>query len=126
KVTIAALGCILSFGRKNYLYHLIDSVLIYPGDFYSQINEEYHSGEFNPKEKVLVLNWDRLKKDLENPVKNKNLGIHEFMHAMQLESRTKRDSDGLRFQNQFQNILKVLTNPELKDKLNQGYLRPYA
>ncbi len=127
KVLIASVGCMLSFGRKNYEYSLIDFVLIYPEEFYSTANDSHHKGEFNPREKALVLSW----KDFENGYRitddNLNLGIHEFMHAMQLEARKSRDLDAARFTKQFQNILKRLTHQEVKDKLDETrYFREYA
>lgn len=127
KTLIAAVGCMLSFGRKHYEYSLIDYILIYPEEFYSTMNEHHHKGEFNPREKALVLSW----KDFENGYRitddNLNLGIHEFMHAMQLEAKKSRDLDSTRFGKQFQNILKRLTHQEVKDKLDETrYFRSYA
>ncbi len=127
KILIAAMGCMLSFGRKNYEYVLIEYILIYPNEFYSAINDDYHKGEFNPREKALVLSW----KDFEIGYKitddNFNLGIHEFMHAMQLEAMQSKDLDSSRFGKQFQNILKQLTQQEVKDKLDETrYFRSYA
>nr|AWJ66242.1 hypothetical protein [uncultured bacterium] len=127
QVLIAAAGCMLSFGRKNYEYSLIEFILIYPKEFYSAINDNYHKGEFNPRERALVLSW----KDFEDGYKitddNLNLGIHEFMHAMQLEAMQSKDVDASRFAKQFQNILLQLTNQDLKDKLDETrYFRAYA
>ncbi|MCG2418227.1 zinc-dependent peptidase [Aequorivita sp. F47161] len=126
-VLIAAVGCMLSFGRKNYSYSLINVVLIYPDQFFSVINNNYHKGEFNPKEKALVFSWS----DFENGFKitndNLNVGIHEFMHAMQLEAKTSRDLDSLRFSKHFQNILKQLTLQNVKDKIDKtAFFRAYA
>lgn len=127
KVLIAAVGCMLSFGRKNYTYGLIEYVLISSGEFYSKINEAYHIGEFNPRERALVLSWEAFEKGYQITNDNKNLGIHEFMHAMQLEARKSRDLDSSRFAKQFQNILKRLTHQEVKDKLDETrYFRAYA
>ena len=124
---ISAMGCMLSFGRKNYNYGLVEYILVYPEEFYSTVNNNYHKGEFNPREKALVVSW----KDFESGYKitddNFNLGIHEFMHAMQLEASTSRDLDSIRFKKQFQNILKRLTQHEVKNKLAQTqYFRSYA
>ncbi|WP_339609398.1 zinc-dependent peptidase [uncultured Planktosalinus sp.] len=127
KVLISAVGCMLSFGRKNYNYGLIESVLVYPGEFYSKANDAYHKGEFNPKHKVLALSWEDFEKGYEITNDNLNLGIHEFMHAMQLEAMTGKDPDSARFMKHFKNILKRLTNQELKDKLdNTRFFRAYA
>jgi len=127
KILIAATGCMLSFGRKYYEYSLIEFILIYPKEFYSTVNDAYHKGEFNPREKALVLSWKDFEEGYEITDDNLNLGIHEFMHAMQLESRQSKDIDALRFAKQFQNILEQLTNKELKEKLDETrYFRAYA
>lgn len=127
KTLIAAVGCMLSFGRKNYGYSLITFVLIYPEEFYSTMNDHHHKGEFNPREKALVLSWEDFEKGYRITDDNLNLGIHEFMHAMQLEARQSRDLDAARFTKQFQNILKRLTHQDVKDKLDETrYFREYA
>ncbi|GHC56437.1 zinc-dependent peptidase [Ulvibacter litoralis] len=127
KVLIAATGCMLSFGRKNYEYSLIEFILIYPKEFYSAVNAAYHKGEFNPRERALVLSWADFETGYKISDDNLNLGIHEFMHAMQLEARQSKDIDAVRFGKQFQNILTQLTNQDLKDKLDETrYFRAYA
>lgn len=127
RVLIASMAILLSFGRKYYRYHLISFILIYPEEFFSNINETYHIGEFNPREKAMVLSWKDFEKGLTDGKDNRNLGIHEFMHAMQLESRSSKDLDASRFARQFQNILKHLTQTEVRDQLNEtDYFRDYA
>ncbi|OAB76097.1 zinc-dependent peptidase [Cochleicola gelatinilyticus] len=127
KVLIAAAGCMLSFGRQNYEYSLIETILIYPDKFYSAANDSYHKGEFNPKEKSLVLSWKHFEDGYKISNDNYNLGIHEFMHAMQLEARQSGDPDSARFIKQFHNILKQLTDQDVKDKLDETrYFRAYA
>ncbi len=127
KVLISAVGCMLSFGRRNYDYGLIEHIVIYPDEFYSKINDAMHKGEFNPYGKALVLSWKDFEKGYQINNDNHNLGIHEFMHAMQLEARKSRDLDSTRFAKQFQNILKRLTHSEVKDKLDETrYFRAYA
>lgn len=127
KVLISAVGCMLSFGRKNYLYDLISVILVYPGEFYSNINSAMHIGEFNPQGKALVLSWPDFEKGHDITNDNRNLGIHEFMHAMQLEAKQSRDLDSTRYAKQFQNILKRLTVQEVKDQLDRTrYFREYA
>lgn len=127
KILIAAVGIMLSFGRKNYKYGLIEFILIYPDEFFSALNNLHHKGEFNPREKALVLSWKDFEKGFRITDDNLNLGIHEFMHAMQLEARKANDIDSSRFSKQFQNILKQLTEQEVKDKLDETrYFREYA
>jgi Mlc titration factor MtfA (ptsG expression regulator) len=127
KVLIAAIACMLSFGRKNYTYTLIDFILIYPAEFYSTVNNNFHKGEFNPKERALVLSWKDFLEGFQINNDNLNVGIHEFMHAMQLEAKNSSDIDSARFTKQFQNILKQLTKQEVKDQLDKTkYFREYA
>lgn len=127
KILVAAVGCMLSFGRKNYLYTVIHFILIYPKEFYSNINQAYHKGEINPSGRALVLSWEDFEAGLADGHDNINLGIHEFMHAMQLEAKRSGDSDSDRFQIQFQNILKRLTHQEVKDNLDRTrFFRTYA
>ncbi|MEH6765577.1 MAG: zinc-dependent peptidase [Aequorivita antarctica] len=127
EVLITATACMLSFGRKNYLYPLIDFILVYPSEFYSTVNQNFHKGEFNPKERALVLSWKDFEEGFQISNDNFNLGIHEFMHAMQLESMSSRDLDSIRFSKQFQNILKQLTQQEVKDQLDKTkFFRSYA
>lgn len=127
KVLIAAVGCMLSFGRKNYSYSLINFILIYPAEFFSTVNNNYHKGEFNPKERALVFSWKHFEEGFAINNDNLNVGIHEFMHAMQLEAKRSRDLDSIRFMKQFQNILKQLTQQEVKDQLNKTtFFRAYA
>ena len=93
KTLIAAVGCMLSFGRKNYEYGLINYIIVYPDEFFSKLNESYHRGEFNPREKALVLSWKHFEHGYQISDDNLNLGIHEFMHAMQLEAKKSGDLD---------------------------------
>lgn len=126
-ILIAAVGCMLSFGRKNYTYGLIHFILVYPEEFFSNINQAYHKGEINPSGRALVLSWKDFEAGLEDGHDNLNLGIHEYMHAMQLEAKRGGDTDSARFQIQFQNILKRLTQPEVKERLDKSqFFREYA
>ena len=127
KLLVSAIACMISFGRKNYSYILIDYILLYPDEFYSAVNSKYHKGEFNPREKALVLSWNDFETGLQITNDNLNVGIHEFMHAMQLEASLGRDLDSSRFSRQFQKIIKQLTKPEIKEKLETTrFFRAYA
>lgn len=127
KTLIAAVGCMLSFGRKNYNYGLIEHILVFPDEFFSNINDAYHKGEFNPREKALVLSWKHFEEGYQITNDNLNLGLHEFMHAMQLESKNSGDLDSTRFAKQFQHILQRLTHQEVKDQLDKTqFFREYA
>ena len=127
KVLIASVACMLSFGRKNFEYGLIEHILVYPDEFYSAANEAYHKGEFNPRGRALVLSWKDFEEGYRITDDKRNLGIHEFMHAMQLEAKQSRDTDSSRLMAQFQNILKKLTQTEVREKLEKTqFFRNYA
>lgn len=127
KLLIAAAGCMVAFGRKNYEYNLIEFILIYPEEFYSNLNGNYHKGEFNPRERALVLSWKDFEEGYQISNDKRNLGIHEFMHAIQLESKNSRDIDSNRFSKQFQNILKKLTQDEVRARLDETkFFRNYT
>lgn len=127
KVLIAATGCMLSFGRKNFSYDLVEHILVYPKEFYSSRNDDMHVGEFNPQGKALVFSWPHFEKGYQITNDNRNLGIHEFMHAMHMEAVQGRDLDSSRLAKHFRNILQRLTQQEVKDKLDQTrYFRAYA
>ncbi|MCB0457935.1 MAG: zinc-dependent peptidase [Flavobacteriaceae bacterium] len=127
KTLIASVGCMVSFGRKNYEYTLIEYIIVYPNEFFSNLNNNYHKGEFNPRERALVLSWEHFEHGYQISNDNLNLGIHEFMHAMQLESKNSADIDSTRFSKQFQNILHRLTEDNVKEKLEETrFFREYA
>ncbi len=127
KTLIAAIGCKLSFGRKEYEYDLIESILIYPNEFYSTINDAYHKGEFNPKLKALVISWKDFEEGYTIDNDNINLGLHEFMHAMHLEVKMTKHQDNTRFKRHFNLIMQQLANKELKKTLDETkFFRAYA
>jgi len=127
KIHIAATAMMVNFGRKNYSYELVDYVLLYPDVFYSAINETYHKGEFNPMQKTIVFSWKDFEHGCQITDDNLNVGIHEFVHALQVGAKKSYDIDSIRFERVFQRILRRLTNQEVKDRLDQvNYFRAYA
>lgn len=127
KILVAATAMMLTFGRKNYAYNYVDTVLIYPNAFYSLANEEYHKGEFNPMQKTIVFSWEDFKEGYRITDDNLNVGIHEFVHALQIGAKKEVDVDSLRFQRAYQRILKVLLRQEVKEQIaKDSYFREYA
>lgn len=127
KVLIAAMGCMLSFGRKKYLYGILDTIIVFPDEFYNATNDAYHKGEFNPKGKVMVLSWKDFKEGYQIDNDNFNLGLHEFMHAMHLEAKVGKDLDAFRFMKHFNLIMRQLSDENLKKTLDKTrFFRAYA
>nr|WP_321231949.1 zinc-dependent peptidase [uncultured Psychroserpens sp.] len=128
KVLIAATSTMLTFGFRDYEIDLIDKIIIYPSTFYSNSNEAYHKGELNPQLKALVLSWEHFTEgfDIEND--NLNLGIHEFTHAIHLNSIKNRDVSSIIFKSAFTELTDLLSAEEsLRQKLIASkYFRAYA
>jgi len=128
KVLIAATSVMLSFGFRNYRIDLINKIIIYPSTFYSQSNQEYHKGELNPQLNALVLSWEHFLEgyDIEND--NLNLGVHEFTHAIHLNSLKNRHISSMLFIEAYGELTDLLSEEkELRAKLIASkYFRAYA
>ncbi len=127
-VLVSATAVMLTFGFRKYLIETIDSVLIYPGSYYSKINEAYHNGEFNPRAKALVLSWEHFVKGYDISNDNLNLGIHEMTHAIHLNGLKENDISAFIFKNKFLDLTEYLSkNEHLRKKLIETkYFRKYA
>lgn len=128
KVLISATAVMLTFGFRDFYIGLLNRIFIYPNEFYSLAKEEYHKGEFNPKLKTLVLSWKDFRRGFENYHDNINLGIHEFAHAIHLNSIKERDISSTIFSDSFKELTDLLTNKEqLRNALiTSKYFREYA
>ena len=127
KVLVSATACMLTFGFRNFHIELIDRIFIYPNEFYSTINEEYHKGEFNPKMGALVLSWKDFKEGGEDENDNINLGIHEFTHAIHLNCLKKRDVSSIIFRSTFNDLIRIISDKKQGEKLiDSHFLRNYA
>ena len=128
KILVASTAVMLTFGFRDFYIGLIQKIVVYPDKFYSQTNKKYHKGEFNPKLKTLVISWADFKTGYEMPKDNINLGIHEFVHAIHLNSLTERDISSTIFTDTFEELTELLSkNQSLREELTQShYLRNYA
>lgn len=128
KVLISATAVMLTFGFRDYFIGLISKIIVYPKEFYSNTNQAYHKGEFNPKLKALVLSWEDFKDGFDDENDNRNLGIHEFTHAIHINSIKERDVSSTIFSDTFKELSKLLSsNDTLRNKLMASdYFRKYA
>ena len=128
KVLISASAVMLTFGFRDYYIPLISKILIYPTQFYSNTNNTYHKGEFNPRLKSLVLSWEAFKEGYDNKTDNLNLGIHELSHAIHLNSLKERDISATIFNDSFKELSRLLLSKEnLREELIASeYFRRYA
>ena len=128
KVLISATAIMLTFGFRDFYIGLIDKIFVYPKPFYSKTNDDYHKGEFNPKLKSLVLSWEDFIHGYNIGDDNLNLGIHEFAHAIHLNSLKERDVSSTIFKDSFKELTEILSNSKpMRDKLIASrYFREYA
>jgi Mlc titration factor MtfA (ptsG expression regulator) len=128
KVLISATAMMLTFGFRNFYIGLLHRIFIYPDTFYSTINGEYHKGEFNPKLQTLVLSWKDFKSGFETKEDKINLGIHEFAHAIHLNSMKENDVSSSIFSASFKEITELLSTHETlrKSLIDSRYFRDYA
>lgn len=100
KILIAACSqqLTLSF-NKNYLYSHFDRIFVYPTKYLSTITKHYHTGEMNTAG-LLIFSWEDFYAGIKNDTDNRNVGLHEFAHALEYidiinESTDKRFSFAL-------------------------------
>ncbi len=91
KALISATAVQLTFGLADITLKHFDKILIYPNDYYSTINRQYHKGEVNPRYKSIVLSWHHFVEGFANPTDGLNLGLHEMAHALKLENLIKNE-----------------------------------
>ena len=128
KVSIAATATMLTFGFKKYTLDIIETVIIYPQAYYSEINNTYHKGETNPQMKAIVFSWEDYEQGYKIGDDNLNLGIHEFGHAIHLNASDNNDVSSFIFNKGYKDLTNYLQNHEaVRQKLIASrYFREYA
>ncbi len=129
RVLIAATAMMLTFGMRDFNIDLVQKIIVYPGEYFSQFNANVNIGEFNPKYKALVFSWEAFEQGYANKTDNRNLGIHEFTHAIHLTSIQKhgRDPSASEFLYNFQRLELMLKDSDFLEQLrNSDYIREYA
>ncbi|WP_067150043.1 zinc-dependent peptidase [Pseudotamlana agarivorans] len=128
EVLISATAVMLTFGFRDFYIGIISKIIVYPDVYYSKLNNTYHKGEFNPRLNTLVLCWKDFKLGLDVDNDNLNLGIHEFTHAIHINSMKERDISSTIFSDTFKELTELLLNePNLREALvNSHYFRKYA
>lgn len=128
KVLVSATAVMLTFGFRDFYIGLINKIFIYPSEFYSHMNGDYHRGEFNPKLKALVISWEHFKKGFELATDNVNLGIHEFAHAIHLNSMKERDVSSTIFEDSYKELIDLISSEETlrKELIETKYFRNYG
>lgn len=127
KVLIASSAVMLTFGMRDYLFTIIDKIIVYPDIYYSQLNDNYHKGEFNPRMKVIVFSWKHFLEGYKINNDNLNLGLHEFSHVLHFQGNLKADTSATIFAVTYQEIMEQVKRPNNYMRLVESdYFRIYA
>ena len=126
-MAVSSVAVMLSFGMRNYLIESVKKIIIYPGPYFSSVNQDYHLGEYNPFLKTLVLSWPDFVAGIGNESDNVNLGVHEFAHALYFGSIQSDDNSSLVFCQGIKKIDQLLRQTDFQKKLERSkYIRSYA
>ena len=86
KALIASAAIQLTFGLPKVTLKHFDRIIVYPDNYYSVINRQYHKGEVNPRFNAIVVSWRAFVEGYADPHDGVNLGLHEMAHALKLEN----------------------------------------
>jgi Mlc titration factor MtfA (ptsG expression regulator) len=127
KVLVAATAVMLTFGFRNYTIRYVKHIFIYPTIYYSQFTRTTNKGEYNARLKTLVLSWDNFLEGYSIENDKLNLGIHEFAHAIHINSIKSQDINAILFVDTFSELRAMLAHTDLKSRLqNSNFIRPYG
>ncbi|MDR6302047.1 zinc-dependent peptidase [Mesonia maritima] len=127
KLWVAATAIMLTFGMRNYKLPMLEIVLIYPDIYLSTVTKKYHKGEYNPYMRALVFSWKDFQQGYNIHNDNLNLGIHEFIHLIQINSYKKGDISAVIFTDTSKEIIRLLADETIRENLLKAdYFRAYA
>lgn len=127
KIIVAGTYVTLTFGMRQYLIERFEKILIYPTQYFSTINQEYHKGEYNPIMKAVVFSWEDFLLGHQTSNDNVNLGLHEFSHVLHFHALKSNDPSAIIFYDEFNAISKYYSDAALFSELvSKGYFREYA
>lgn len=127
QILIGATYIMLTFGMRKYIVDVFDKIIIYPEEYYSTHNEQYHKGEFNPMMKAVAFSWKHFEEGFEIDNDNLNLGIHEFSHVIHHHSIRNNDGSSLSFKKHYEVIMnEVNHSPNKRRLIDSNYFRIYA
>ena len=127
KGMIASAAVQLTFGLPRVTLRHFNKILVYPDEYYSVINRQYHKGEVNPRHKAIVVSWKAFVAGYADPHDGINLGLHEMAHALKLENVIRNDEHGFFSRQEYDKWLNI-ADEEIA-KIRQGgesIFRAYA
>jgi Mlc titration factor MtfA (ptsG expression regulator) len=126
KLWISAAATQVGFGHYPIRYDFFDKVLVYPSTYYSPMTKKEHVGEAN-EFGFIALSWDAFKEGFKYD-DGRNVGLHEFAHALRIEDRTLNDSE-YNFLNSYltDELINYFENQkEAHDHKGESFFRDYA
>lgn len=76
----------------HYDYGYFEKIIVYPEKYYSTYTEKYHTGEMNTAG-IIVLSWEDFYKGITVDNDARNVGLHEFAHALEFMDIANKDMD---------------------------------
>ena len=128
KAYVSASAILITLGMKSFRFqNSIHRIIVYPSEYYSNIEKRHHIGEYNPRLKTLVFSAEDLKEGYRIPNDNRNLGLHEVAHALFFEKRGKSTWEARKFKVGLTKLKAVFDLEEFKNKIDyNSYFRAYA
>ena len=106
RVCIAAQACLLLLNRRTALYPGLKHILVYPGAFVragEELNEDGTVSDVSRellgeswREGKVILSWEDVDRDLDNPDDGVNVVLHEFAHQLDSENGSENGMPPLR------------------------------
>ncbi|ADV47926.1 protein of unknown function DUF980 [Cellulophaga algicola DSM 14237] len=124
---LSATATILTLGLKRYKIPAIERLIIYPNQYFSKLNRQNHIGEYNPGLKTIVFSAAHVKQGFEIPNDNKNLGVHEFAHALSFNATLERNFENRNFRKHMDLLSAVYDSVLFQQKFEESsYFRAYS
>jgi len=126
RIFISASAIQLTFGLRDYRFMHFDNIEIYPEKFYSKRGRAYHLGETDARNRTLRFSWADFVKGYAIDDDNRNLGLHEFSHALFLNYLSGKKDD-VHFEEYYEVWKSEGSRQFFKlKKERSSYLRDYA
>jgi len=124
KLMIAATAVKLTFGLKEFLLPSFESIIVYPGAFYSKNSKAISKGETNGLG-IIVFSWKDFKFGYKYPDDSLNLGYHEFAHAIFID-HFKNNVDDRFSKNYVKWLLHLKYRQSISEIAQKHIFRAYA
>jgi hypothetical protein len=129
KVLASAAAVMLLFGRPGIQLPRVAEVIFYPGDFGEDFRTRRHGNAYsgmNAEHGAVLFSAPELRKDFREGGDGRNLGLHEFAHAL---DRTPERHDGIPAgmdEETERELLRIRPGEMARAEREEGELDPYA